>query len=52
MDIWLQGMDTTLYRFLVTSAVAFGQKCRYFTDKNGPKGGPHEKNFEYFQIQK
>ena len=25
---------------------------RYFTDQNGPKGGPHQKNFGYFQIQK
>ena len=28
--------------------VAFGQKLRYFTDQNGPKGGPHDKEFWVF----
>ena len=36
--------------FLVSrsESVAFGQKSRYFTDQNRPKGGPRE----YYQIQK
>ena len=31
---------------------SFFAKSRYFTDHNGPKGGPHEMNFAYFQVQK
>ena len=27
-------------------------KLRYFKDQNGPKAGPHENKFYYFQIQK
>ena len=36
----------------LSESLAFGQKLRYFTDKHGPKGGPHKMNFYYFQIQK
>ena len=30
----------------------FWPKLRYFTDQNGPKSGPHENEFDYFQTQK
>ena len=49
------------YRFLVTSgcllsrkydelseSVVSGQKLRYFTDRNEPKGEPHENEFWVF----
>ena len=56
MRIWFRRVDKTQYRLLDTlrgllsrekcdelsETVAFGQKLRYFTDQNGPKGGPHE----------
>ena len=29
----------------ISESVTFGQKLRYFTDQNGPKGAPHEKEF-------
>ena len=56
MGIWFRRVDKTQYGFLVTSeclvsrseSVAFGQKSRYFTDQNRPKGGQNE----YCQIQK
>ena len=61
INIYLRRVGKT-YRFLVTSgcllskkydelseSVAFGQKLRYFTDQNGPRGGegrgPHENEF-------
>ena len=36
----------------LSELVAFGQKLRYFTDQNGPRGDHVKINFEYFQIQK
>ena len=36
----------------LSESVAFGQKLRYFTDQNGPRGDHVKMNFEYFQIQK
>ena len=37
----------------LSESVAFCQKFRYFTDQTEwTKGGPHENDFEYFQIQK
>ena len=32
----------------MSESVAFGKKLRYFTDQNGPKGGPHENKFRVF----
>ena len=29
----------------LSKLVAFGQKLKYFTDQNGPTGGPHENEF-------
>ena len=29
----------------LSESVAFGQKLRYFTDQNGPKGGLHGNKF-------
>ena len=61
MGIWLRWVDKTQFRFLVTSGClnsrevwwglwigSFGQKLRYFTDQNGPKGGLHENEFWVF----
>ena len=61
MSVWLQRVDKTWYRFLVTSGVyflekcaelsesaAFGQNLRYFTDQNGSKGGPYKNEFWVF----
>ena len=31
---------------------SFCPKLRYITDQTGPKRGPHENEFDYFQIQK
>ena len=36
----------------LSELVAFGQKLRYFTDENGPRGYHVKMNFEYFQILK
>ena len=33
----------------LSESVAFGEKLWYFTEQNGPKGGPHENEY---QIQK
>ena len=32
----------------LSESAAFVQKLRYFTDQNGPKGGPHEIEFWVF----
>ena len=32
----------------LSKSVAFGQKLSYFTDQNGPIGGPHENDFCVF----
>ena len=58
MGICLLRVDKTQYGLLVTwgvyflekcdelsESVAFGQKLRYFTDQNGPKGEPYENEF-------
>ena len=36
----------------LSEQVAFGQKFRYFTDQNGPRGDHVKMNSDYFQIQK
>ena len=47
MDIWLQPQRVSFLEKYdeLSELVAFGQKLRYFTDQNGPKGGPHENEF-------
>ena len=34
-----------LEKYELSESVAFGQKLRYFTDRNGSKGGLHENEF-------
>ena len=50
MDIWLQPQRVSFLEKYdeLSELVAFGQKLRYFTDQNGPKGGPHENEFWVF----
>ena len=61
---WFHSGDKT-YGFLVTSgcllsrevwrAVGIGNFCpklRYFTDQNGPDGGPHQNEFWLFSNKK
>ena len=55
MVIWLWWADKTNTDFQgvffkekydkLFELVAFNQNLRYFTDQNGPKGGPHENEF-------
>ena len=35
----------------LSESVAFGQKLRYFTDQNRPRGDHLKMNFGYFQTQ-
>ena len=39
MDICIQGVYTVERYDELSQSVASGQKLRYFTDQNGPKGG-------------
>ena len=45
MDICIQGVYFVEKYDELSQSVASGQKLRYFTDQNGPKGGPYENEF-------